>query len=269
MASFVFHWQGITVSKFAALQRAAPESTRDAMPISVVCPSCQARFSVSEKFAGKQGPCPKCKNTITVPQPVEEVKIHAPEDFAGGSTTVKKDAKGRSVMKPIAREKFVVTTKQYALWTGVVVLALVAGFGVRLAGLKDNTIVLALGAYFLAWLVSYPAYAVFRDRELEGLSGVQLIQRIAIVATIYAATWGALAIVKGSVFEGNLTVLQLLIIAPAPCLIAALACHAILELELGPAVMHFAFYLATTVLFRLIVGLDALPLSVPPVLEIL
>lgn len=242
------------------------------MPISVVCPSCQARFSVSEKFAGKQGPCPKCKKPITVPDaPTEEVKIHAPEDFAGGSTTVKKDAKGRSVMKPIARQKLVVSTMQYALWAGVVLGSLVAGFVVRMiwpAGTAPVAVI-AVGAYLLAWLVSYPAYAVFRDRELEGLSGIQLIQRIALVATIYAAAWGALAIVKGSVFDGNLTVLQLLIIAPAPCMIAALACHAILELELGPAVMHFAFYLAVTVLFRLIIGLDALPLNIPPVLDIL
>lgn len=238
------------------------------MPISVVCPSCQARFSVSEKFAGKQGPCPKCKKTITVPNAAEEVKIHAPEDFSGGSTTVKKDVKGRSVLKPIEREKLVVTPKQYALWGGIVLTALIAGFVVRVAGLQNNTIVIALGAYALAWLVAYPAYAVFRDRELEGLSGLQLIQRIAIVATIYAAAWGALAIVKGTFLGGNLTVLQLLIIAPAPCLIAALACHALLELELGPAVMHFAFYLATTVLFRLIIGLDALPLSIPPSLPL-
>ena len=249
------------------------------MPISVVCPSCQARFSVSEKFAGKQGPCPKCKKTITVPQPVEEVKIHAPEDFAGGSTTVKKDAKGRSVMKPIAREKLVVTPKQYALWAGVVIGALVIGFVVRIiwpnttqtVTVNDTKVeqvvstipvaVLAVGAYLLAWLVAYPAYAVFRDRELEGLRGMQLIQRIAIVATIYAAAWGALAVVQGVFFPGGLNIVQLLIIAPAPCLIAALACHAVLELELGPAVMHFAFYLAVTVLFRLIVGLPAVPLT--------
>jgi hypothetical protein len=242
------------------------------MPISVVCPSCQARFSVSEKFAGKQGPCPKCKNKITVPMPVEEVKIHAPEDFSGGSTTVKKDAKGRSVMKPIAREKFVVSTTQYALWAGVVLGTLAAGFVVRLIwpGGTAPVWLIALGAYVLAWLVSYPAYAVFRDRELEGLSGVQLIQRIAIVATIYAAVWGVLAVVQGAFFpHPSFGILQFLIIAPAPCLMAALACHALLELELGPAVMHFAFYLAVTVLFRLIIGLPALPLSVPPVLEIL
>ncbi len=238
------------------------------MPISVVCPTCKARFSVSEKFAGKQGPCPKCKKTITVPNVTEEVTIHAPEDFAGGATTVAKDAKGRSVLKPIARKKFVVTPLQYALWAGVVIATLAAGLIVRRAGLNENMIVLALGAYILAWLVSYPAYAVFRDRELEGLSGITLIQRLAIVATVYALTWGALAIAKGTFLNGELTVLQLLIIAPAPCMIAALVCHAMLELELGPAVMHLAFYLAVTVLFRLIIGLDALPLSIPPVLEI-
>ena len=34
------------------------------MAIDVTCPSCHTRFQVSDKFAGKSGPCPKCKNTI-------------------------------------------------------------------------------------------------------------------------------------------------------------------------------------------------------------
>ena len=38
------------------------------MPISVVCPGCKARFNVSDKFAGKKGPCPKCKTVLTVPR---------------------------------------------------------------------------------------------------------------------------------------------------------------------------------------------------------
>ena len=72
------------------------------MPISVVCPGCKARFSVSEKFAGKKGPCPKCKAVILVPNaPAEEVKIHVPEQFASGG----KDSKGRAVSKPILREE--------------------------------------------------------------------------------------------------------------------------------------------------------------------
>ena len=72
------------------------------MPISVVCSGCQARFNVSEKFAGKQGPCPKCKKVITIPDaPAEEVTIHAPEAYAHGG----KDSKGRPTLKPIARVK--------------------------------------------------------------------------------------------------------------------------------------------------------------------
>ncbi|MEC8508925.1 MAG: MJ0042-type zinc finger domain-containing protein, partial [Planctomycetota bacterium] len=34
------------------------------MSIRVTCPGCHARFNVSDQFAGKSGPCPKCKKTI-------------------------------------------------------------------------------------------------------------------------------------------------------------------------------------------------------------
>ena len=60
------------------------------MPISVVCPSCKARFNVSEKFAGQKGPCPKCKQPIVIPAVQEEVKVHVPEQFQSGG----KDSKG-------------------------------------------------------------------------------------------------------------------------------------------------------------------------------
>ena len=62
------------------------------MPIPVVCPGCKASFNVSDKFAGKQGPCPKCKTVISIPKPdpakkpVEEVKIGEPEPPAGGKS---------------------------------------------------------------------------------------------------------------------------------------------------------------------------------------
>ena len=48
------------------------------MAISVVCPSCQSRFNVSDKFAGQTGPCPKCKNPITIPKASGDVTIHEP-----------------------------------------------------------------------------------------------------------------------------------------------------------------------------------------------
>ncbi|MCA9246062.1 MAG: hypothetical protein KDA42_03075, partial [Planctomycetales bacterium] len=71
------------------------------MPIHVICPGCHARFSVSEKFAGKKGPCPKCKKEIQVPAATEEVKIHAPEHSEVGA----KSAGGKLVLKPIERQE--------------------------------------------------------------------------------------------------------------------------------------------------------------------
>ena len=69
------------------------------MPIPVVCPKCRKSFRVSEKFAGKSGPCPNCKAILTVPALAPEVKIHTPEAFAGGGKSVT----GKLVTKPVAR----------------------------------------------------------------------------------------------------------------------------------------------------------------------
>ena len=55
------------------------------MAISVVCPSCQARFNVSDKFAGQTGPCPKCKNPIKIPKASGDVTIHEPTKPAASS----------------------------------------------------------------------------------------------------------------------------------------------------------------------------------------
>src|SRR6185436_17408582 len=79
--------------------RLASSVPRVHMPISVVCPGCKKRFSVSEKFAGQKGPCPSCKAVIQIPDKAEEVVIHAPEE-AGP-----KDSKGKTVLKPILREE--------------------------------------------------------------------------------------------------------------------------------------------------------------------
>src|ERR1700676_3897712 len=68
------------------------------MPISIVCPGCLARFQVNDKFAGKQGPCPKCKTLIAIP--AAEVRIHAPAESGGV-----KDKTGRPVTKPISRSE--------------------------------------------------------------------------------------------------------------------------------------------------------------------
>lgn len=52
------------------------------MPIPVVCPSCQHKFGVPERFAGKRGKCPKCASVFRAPagEPVLVASQAAPVD---------------------------------------------------------------------------------------------------------------------------------------------------------------------------------------------
>src|SRR5262245_332345 len=90
------------------------------MPIAVICPGCHSRFTVPEKFAGKEGPCPKCKQNIKIPKLEEQVVIHAPEPEKG------KDKLGRPLLKPTARE----VAKFNPIVAAVVVAVTIAAFGV-------------------------------------------------------------------------------------------------------------------------------------------
>jgi hypothetical protein len=68
------------------------------MAIAVTCPSCKAKFTVSDKFAGKQGPCPKCKAPITIPKAEAAAaepgaaKTAAPAAKSGPATAAKPGA---------------------------------------------------------------------------------------------------------------------------------------------------------------------------------
>lgn len=97
------------------------------MAIDITCAGCKTRFQVSDKFAGKQGPCPKCKAIITVPAKKDEVVIHAPE-MSGP-----KDSKGQLVLKPIFRQEARISSLQIGAIVGSVVFTLVLALLLRLA----------------------------------------------------------------------------------------------------------------------------------------
>ena len=77
------------------------------MSIQVTCPGCLKRFSVSEKFAGQKGPCPKCKTVIEIPKLGDEVVIHGGEEFDHAG----RDAHGKLIGKPILRIRSGVTRR--------------------------------------------------------------------------------------------------------------------------------------------------------------
>jgi hypothetical protein len=100
------------------------------MAIDVTCASCKTRFQVSDKFAGKQGPCPKCKKIITVPSKKDEVVIHVPESGP-------KDSKGQLVLKPIGRKETRLTPVNIGVIAGSLVLVLIVSLVLRIAYRED------------------------------------------------------------------------------------------------------------------------------------
>ena len=222
------------------------------MAIPVICPGCKKSFNVSDKFAGKQGPCPQCKTIIKVPEKTEEIVVHAPEGFGP------KDTAGRAVLKPIARKETKVSPLLTAiiLVTSIVVLAVAWMF--RSPEGDVPIWLLTLGAIALAPPLAWAGYTFLRDDELEPYSGKELSLRVVACSAVYAALWGLVALVTGYVLGGDkVEVIHMVFIAPVMIGIGSFGAYVSLDLEFGTAAVHCSLYLLVTVTLRLILGLSA------------
>jgi hypothetical protein len=220
------------------------------MPIQVVCPGCKTRFSVSEQYAGRTGPCPKCKKPITIPRPaVESVVIHEPERVAGPAT-----APGAIPLKPLPkRDRPVPLTSILAILAGLT-LSLAAAWGVHKAvGRPPSWAVQAVAALAVAFPCVFVGYAMVRDRDLEPWRGRDLLLRAAVCATVYAGLWG----VRGFLPDETVREMwQWLVVGPFFIFAGALAALASLEIDWGPAVVHYSLYLLVTATMRWLAGLS-------------
>jgi hypothetical protein len=226
------------------------------MAITVLCPGCKKRFSVHDKFAGKKGPCPKCKTIIQVPEKTEQVVVHTPDEFGP------KNATGRATLKPIAR---IDTAFSPLLTAGIVVAALgtlVAAWLLRTPDGKVSGFLLALGAIGLGPPLAWGGYAFLRDDELEPFRGREAWLRVGICGLVYAAVWGLEAFVSASAFGGKpFGVEYMALVIPAMVALGAFGAWASLELDFGIGALHYGLYLAVTVVLRLIMSL---PVVGPP-----
>jgi hypothetical protein len=217
------------------------------MPIAVVCPGCKARFSVSDKFAGKKGPCPKCKAPITIPAvAAPEIKIAEPEPYAAGG----KGGKGGPISKPIARRETKVAPTTWALIGGSSLLVLVLAFGMRM--LPDQRPAIVVGLLVLAAPLAVAGYFFLRDDELEPYSGRPLWIRAGLCGLAYAALWGLYwpltPFLTGEVW-------QWLFVGPAFVAAGGGAAYALLDLDFSSGSLHYTFYLIVTLLLRAAMGL--------------
>jgi hypothetical protein len=219
------------------------------MSIIVVCPGCLKSFKVSDKFAGKTGPCPNCKRTLQVPTKESEVKIHAPEEFGGGGKTTA----GKLITKPIAhinvKLKPVAATILAVSVAGVLVATWVLGH----KGLLDSVAIVAAGLLVLSPLLAFAAYEMLRDDELDPYRGRSLYLRSVACGWAYASLWGGFAILSPHIVTGE--VWNWFFVLPFVA-VGALVPMGAFDLEYGDGLFHCGFYLVATLLLRGAAGMD-------------
>lgn len=231
------------------------------MPIQVTCPGCLTRFSVSEKFAGQKGPCPKCKEVISIPKPSEEVVIHAPKHSEAGAVGVS----GRHVLKTYRRQDAKFQPLVFVAVAAAVLVTLLAAIVMRfLSDEQLKSLLLVMGAVLLGPPSAWAGYSFLRDAELEGYQGKALLVRAAICGMVYALLWGVYWYVGRlwggpDAFTKGLEIYQLVVLAGLPLALGTLAAFVSFDLEIVNAFFHCAMYFAVTVVLRLVAGLPALP----------
>ena len=223
------------------------------MPIPVTCPGCLSRFTVSDKFAGKQGPCPKCKQKITVPDKSQEVVIHAPENYGP------KDAAGKPVLKPIKRVEFTPNGLQIVVAICVAAVSIIAALWARIAGIAPPTWALALVAAALAYPLSSIGYTFFKDDELGGYIGKERLMRLGICAAVFALTWAVYWLVAryfGNRVLAQVDLLQMSILVAIMVGLGVAVSIGCCELEVGQSFFHYSIYFVATLLLALHAGVQ-------------
>lgn len=234
------------------------------MPIQVTCPGCLKRFSVADKFAGQKGPCPNCKQTITIPKKEDEVVIHAPDHSEAGAI----GAGGRHALKTYRWKD---TKFQPLVFTGVigaVLVAVLVALVVRSQGLPDTWLralaLKACAAMALGPPLAWAGYTFLRDAELEAYQGVPLILRSVACGLVYALLWGVFAFLGHRFFgpdamKNGLEIWQMVVLLVPVFAGGTLAAFASFDLDPGSAFFHCAMYFAVTVILRLVAALPAVP----------
>jgi hypothetical protein len=218
------------------------------MSIPVVCPGCKVRFNVSDKFAGKKGPCPKCKTVILIPEvPKEEIKIHAPEEYSSAG----KDQKGRPISKPIARQEVRVKPAVVAGIVGGALTVILLCFALR--GVEDKVPLIVVGLAIISPPLAIGGYSVLREQELEAYRGRELWIRAALCGAVYALLWALYIPLHNVGLTGEPW--QWLFVGPLFLGIGAGAAFLAFALDLTSGALHYSFFLLVTLLLRFAIGL--------------
>ena len=223
------------------------------MSIHVICSGCLKRFQVAARFAGLEGPCPKCGAVISIPK--TSVKLHEEE-----TTQPRRDKKGRIITRPIQRfdlELDPVKAKYYALGVLAVVL-LTCLLGWIPMGDTLRSAIGVLGLCLIAFPLTLFGYHFLRDRDkIFFFAGAELYRRTVIVAAGYVFLWlffEYLLAATGLASIGVGTFLACIYFIVF-AILATLLAYPLLELKLRDALLHFCVFALTVIVLRFLIGL--------------
>ncbi|MCH2183454.1 MAG: hypothetical protein MK108_15755 [Mariniblastus sp.] len=224
------------------------------MTIRVTCPGCHKRFDVSEKYAGKEGPCPKCKQVIKIPNKEDEVVIHAPDQSGP------KDAEGKSTLAPIERDETTLSGVQITLicvtvlgfFAGSLIVRLMVDDPGKLSGL-----LLVVGALFISVPTVFGGYTFLRDQERGRFMGQSLILRVAVCSVLYVLLWALFPLMEYA-FDGYSLGAWIAAGVGMLALGAAIGMFS-LDLDYLIGLLHFGMYFGCCLLARVIVGVGVFP----------
>ena len=229
------------------------------MPINVICPGCHARFSVADKFAGQQGPCPKCKGPITVPKLEDQVVIDAPHSEAGAV-----DSTGRHVLKTYRKKDAKFHPLILTAVVGVVLVTLLVALIMRGMPNQPNGVMTWLGAILLGPPLAWAGYTFLRDDELEAYQGMGLAIRSVACGLVYALLWEVYMFVGGQLWgvdelAKGLEIWQISVLIVPMLAVGTGVAYVAFDLEPGSGFFHAAMYFAATVVLRVVAGMTVLP----------
>lgn len=223
--------------------------------IRVTCAKCHTRFNVSEKFAGKEGPCPKCKTKIKIPAKTDQVVVHEPE-MSGPKTKT-----GESVLNPIRRKEVKLTGVHITLIVSLIVLFLLCALVFNFTFPDKHAFpswILWFSAIVMGPPICLAGYFMLRDQDFAGYVGKELWMRVLICSGIYALLWFAMPLGKyafGDSYETGSWIFALIIMAGGGAAAGMLS----FDTDYLMGLVHYGLYLTLCIVGRFIAGIGILP----------
>lgn len=227
------------------------------MSITVTCPGCHKKFVVSEKFAGKSGPCKYCKTIIKIPNEVpaaEKVVIHGGDTFSSGG----KNAEGKLVLKPLERSVKKFNRVRAIIITAGILGALLATFILgKFVDLNQNWLIAAAVLCVVTPVLVGGLYPlVKKDEMLESIHGVDFYKRTGIISLVYIAMWGSVMYLIHIGTLSSQTITMWVICSIVLAAFGAFMCMCFYELEWGNATFHTLAFILATLFLLYLAGMD-------------